>query len=143
MCQEQDLGRRSFDANPLARAGTAYVSSYFSKNRAYAKTFGEGWCILSARFGLVLPEEEIENYNVTFKHRTSELVTVAKLIEQVAAKRLGRFRVIHVLGGEAYVERVVCAFAGSGVTIRAPLAGLRIGEAMHAIQEAVDSGSPL
>ena len=67
-----------WDVDPSAPArspaGTAYVSSYFIKNRAYARTFGEGWCILSAKFGLVLPGEEIENYNITFKHRDRKSV---------------------------------------------------------------------
>ena len=55
---------------------------------------------------------------MTFKHRTSELVTVERLKEQVAAKRLGQFRTIQVLGGEAYVNRVVAAFSDPTSPIR-------------------------
>ena len=85
--------------------------------------FGQSWCILSAKFGLVLPDEEIENYNFTFKQHSSGLVTVPRLKEQIAAKRLDRFRVIQVLGGKEYVDRVKAAFAGLGPMVDAPLGG--------------------
>lgn len=136
-----------WDIDPAAPArspaGRAYVGSYFTKNREYARMFGESWCVLSAKYGLVLPDEEIENYNFTFKHRSPELVTVASLIEQVVAMHLDRFRAIQVLGGKEYVDRVSAAFAGLRPTIEAPLSGFRIGESLQAVQGAVDRGVPL
>jgi hypothetical protein len=142
------VSKKIWDIEPDAPqrwpAGTAYAGAYFTKNRLYAMSFGEAWCILSAKFGLMLPEDEIENYNVTFKHRrNTELVTLSELSKQVKEKGLSRYRTIQVLGGREYVDKVVAAFAGSGVQIQAPLAGLRIGETMHAVQAATDSGVPL
>jgi len=139
--------KKIWDNNPAAPlrspAGTAYISPYFTKNREYARTFGESWCILSAKYGLVMPDEEIENYNCTFGHPSPELVSDARLKEQVTAKCLNRFRVIQVLGGKEYVKRVRAAFAGMGPTIEAPLSGLGIGEAMQAVQRAIDCGVAL
>jgi hypothetical protein len=134
-----------WDVDPSAPrrspANTAYFGSYFSKNRAYAQAFGEAWCVLSAKFGFVLPDDEIENYDVTFKNRSPDLITVCRLREQIVAKKLDRFAVIQVLGGSKYVDRVVAAFEGTELKIQAPLAGLRIGEAMHAVQVAILSRS--
>ena len=120
--------RKIWDVDPWAatrsKAGNAYVGAYFDKNRAYARRFGESWCILSAKFGLMLPDEDIENYDVTFKHHSPELVTVPRLKEQAAAKGLDRFRVVQVLGGKEYVDRVRLAFGGFRATVESPLSGL-------------------
>ena len=105
--------------------------------------FGEAWCILSAKYGFVFPNDEIENYNVTFRSRSSEVIDVPRLREQVAAKRLSRFTSVQILGGSKYVERTVAAFASSRLSIEAPLAGLRIGEAMRAVEAATTSGTLL
>jgi hypothetical protein len=88
-----------------------------------------------------MPEENVENYNATFKLRSPELVTVGRLKEQLTAKNLDRFQRVQVLGGKEYVERVRAAFAGSIVDIETPLAGLRIGEAMHKVKTAVDEAT--
>ena len=56
-------------------------------------------------------------------------------------KNLDRFQRVQVLGGKEYVERVRAAFAGSIVDIETPLAGLRIGEAMHKVKTAVDEAT--
>jgi hypothetical protein len=91
----------------------------------------------------MLPDEDIENYNCTFKHHSLELVTVRRLKRQVTGKGLDRFRVIQVLGGKAYVDRVRLAFGDFRASVEAPLNGLGIGESLQAVQRAVDSGSPL
>jgi hypothetical protein len=122
-------------------AGAAYVSPFFGKNRAYAQMFGEAWCVLSAKFGFLMPDENVENYNATFKLRSPDLVTVGRLKEQISAKNLDRFQRVQVLGGKEYVQRVRAAFAGSIVDVATPLAGFRIGEAMHRVQTAVDEAT--
>ena len=58
----------------------------------------------------------------------------------VATAHEVHFQAVQVLGGKEYVDRVVAAFAGTKVRVEFPLAGLRIGEALHVVQEAVDSG---
>lgn len=141
-CVQKKIWDVDDSALPAVPAGEAYVSSYFIKNRAYAQTFGEAWCILSAKYGFVLPEDAIEKYNVTFKERSSEVVTLSKLKEQIVSKRLNRFGAVQVLGGRDYVARIESAFAGTGLEIKAPLAGLRIGEAMREVQDAVNSRFP-
>jgi hypothetical protein len=69
-----------------------------------------------------------------------DLVTPAQLHGEIAAKHLHQFQRVQVLGGREYVNRARTAFARYSLAIEAPLAGLRIGESMRAVQEAVDSG---
>jgi hypothetical protein len=140
--ESKDLGRGRC-STPVGPASEAYCSPYFVKNKLYTQTFGEQWCILSAKYGLVLSGEEVENYDFTFRHHHRDLVTPAQLHGQIAAKQLHPVQRVQVLGGREYVNRARTAFARYSLAIEAPLAGLRIGESMQAVQEAVDSGRPL
>lgn len=138
---------KAWDANPTApisvAAGEAYCGSYFNKNSRYAKAFGDAWCILSAKFGFVLPHEEIQNYNATFKNHNPDLVDLDRLINQIEAKGLVRFRQVQVLGGKEYVERAKLAFERYGIPVEAPLQGHKIGQSMHVVQCALNAGHPL
>ena len=112
-------------------AGVAYTGSLFTKSRAYAQLFGESWCVFSAKYGFVLPEELIENYNATFKERSPGLVEMETLSHQIAEKNLARFQRVEVLGGKEYVSRAREAFLKYGVTVSDPLARLKIGERLN------------
>ncbi len=49
-----------------------YVSTLFKKAAAYARTF-DAWYVLSAKYGLVAPDEVIDPYNQTLlKMKRSE-----------------------------------------------------------------------
>lgn len=50
-----------------------------------------GLVVLSAKFGFVLPTEEVENYNVTLKYRSADLITPLRLVQQIPAKGLQHF----------------------------------------------------
>jgi hypothetical protein len=119
----------------LIKAKDAYTSTYFKKQRAYAERFGDSWVILSAKYGFLDPEDKIEDYNVTFKKKSTQPISTDKLAEQVKRKKLGSFDEIVVLGGKEYLDSTIQAFAGTGVKISAPFKGLSIGKRMSAINE--------
>ena len=48
-----------------ALAKDLYQSDWFIKARAYAESVGSCWFILSAKYGLVRPDEMIEPYEMT------------------------------------------------------------------------------
>lgn len=56
-CGKQKLSHR-------ARAKDLYTGPLFKKARAYAEQFGDEWAILSARHGLVMPDDVIEPYDL-------------------------------------------------------------------------------
>lgn len=81
-------------------------------------------------------------YNVTFKRRSTNPVTVDVLRGQVAELGLDRYDVI-ALGGAEYRQAVTGAFTGAVATVRFPFAGKSLGVAMGAAKRAIRSGAPL
>jgi len=135
-CGKQKKWNRYPDLGAL-RAAQAYTSSYFQKNLAYAKRFGDRWMILSAKYGFLDPDDLIENYNVTFKKRSSNPISPSKLKEQVLAKKLDEYDEVFVLGGEEYLAAVIAAFKGIQSIIKSPFRGKSTGERMAAIDKAL------
>jgi hypothetical protein len=119
------------------KAAQAYTSSYFQKNMAYAKRFGDRWMILSAKYGFLDPDELINDYNVTFKKRKTNPISIAKLQEQVADKQLAKYDEAIVLGGEEYLLAIEGAFEGTQTKIVSPFRGLSIGSRMAEIDKAL------
>jgi hypothetical protein len=131
-CGGQKVWKTNPQLGPVA-AKDAYTSSYFKKNVAYAKKFGNRWIILSAKYGFLDPEELIEDYNVTFKVKKSGPISTDKLKEQIKSKELDSYDKIVVLGGKEYLEPVRRAFEGTGCVVVSPFEGMRIGERMRAL----------
>lgn len=53
--------------NSPCPARDMYTSALFSKARVYAETSADAWFILSAKYGLVQPDETIAPYEQTLK----------------------------------------------------------------------------
>jgi hypothetical protein len=53
-------------------AKSLYASPLFNGRRGYAEATGSPWFILSARYGLVSPDAEIESYDDTLKTKSRE-----------------------------------------------------------------------
>ncbi len=130
-----------WDKNPAAGptpAGDTYTGAPFKVNREYAERFGDRWVILSAKYGFIDPDFIIPGpYNVTFKRKSPELVTVNKLRSQVRQLELNRFGRIIGLGGSEYRAMIQAAFDGVPAILEFPFAGLPIGRAMAAVKTAV------
>lgn len=134
-----------WDKNPgtgAVRAADAYTGSPFKVNRDYADHFADRWVILSAKYGFIDPDFMIPGpYNVTFKRKTPELVTLKSLQEQAQSMGLARFKRVVGLGGKEYRFTVEEVFRGTGVELLFPFAGLPIGKAMAAAKKAIDGGN--
>ncbi len=119
-----------------APAREAYVGSPFKVNSRYAEAVAPGrWLILSAKYGLLDPDEEIEDYNVSFNRPASGPIETAALAAQARARGLSG-RVIG-LGGKEYVQALRMALSGlEAVELDFPFAGLSLGRAMAAVKRA-------
>lgn len=115
-----------------------YIGQLFRNARAYCEArFGDGWAILSAKHGLIMPEKVIEAYDVTLADLTpdDELVRwhvkvhlqLHDLVDARAANGLPTM--FHVFAGEAY-----CYPCLEGHAHTRPLRGLGIGEQLHALK---------
>lgn len=123
-------------------ARDAYTGSLFKLNRQYAERFSERWVILSAKYGFISPDIKIEDYNVTFKKKSPDLVQDAKLRRQIRKLKLDRYKIVIGLGGKDYRDRVETAFTETEVKPRFPFENLPIGKAMQALKRAVERNDP-
>ena len=135
-CGEQKIWKKYPVIGPV-RAKEAYTSPYFKKNRAYAERFGDGWVILSAKYGFLSPEDKIEDYNVTFKLKKSRPISDQELKIQVLKKGLDKYSTVLVLGGKEYLDAVKVAFSDTSCIIQSQFEGLSIGQRMRAIDHAL------
>jgi len=98
-----------WDSKPFLRSirsKEAYTSAMFRLCRMYAEAFYPGrWLILSAKYGLILPDKRIEKYDVSFgsvkqanKHR---LITIDTLARQ-CKNHLHNAKKVVCLAGKQY-----------------------------------------
>jgi hypothetical protein len=112
-------------------AAELFDSPLFERRHHYATSSGLPWFILSAKFGLLAPDDVIGPYDVYLKEQSPEYrkawgeFVVAQLGRQLPSLR---GLTIEVHAGEAYVTPLRAPLAVHGATLVAPLAHLRQGE---------------
>jgi hypothetical protein len=112
-------------------AAELFISPLFERRRRYALESGLPWYILSAKFGLLAPDDVIGPYDVYladqspgYKKAWGEFVT-AQLEQRLPSMR---HRAIEVHAGAAYVDPLRAPLTARGARLAAPLAHLRQGE---------------
>jgi hypothetical protein len=125
----------------VIRAEEAYVGAFAKACQAYAKRFFTNWVILSAKHGVLLPDDPVpENYDVGFQMKGSQVITVERLREHFCEKGFGDLDEVVVLGGKKHV-RVVQQVVGEQVRVVWPLAGCKgIGYMLQRLRQAVEAG---
>lgn len=90
------------------KAKDVYIGSFSSKCKEYAlKFYPESWCILSAKYGFIFPDEVIEGpYDVCFMDKKSNPIGIQKLKKQRKTKNLHQYNKIIVIGGNYYTKIV-------------------------------------
>lgn len=91
-----------------------YSSNYFALKRAYAEAVGDEWSIVSAKYGLLAPDQEIDDYNVTVSDMDVEARadwgrrTGTNIIDWIAQVQQNDLRVteVHLLLGQDYQEPI-------------------------------------
>jgi hypothetical protein len=112
-------------------AAELFASPLFDGRRRYAVASGLPWYILSAKFGLLAPDDVIGPYDVYLAdqspgYRKAWGEFVAAALEQ--GEHSLRGRTVEVHAGAAYVDPLRAPLAARGATLDAPLAHLRQGE---------------
>lgn len=131
--------KKIWDKYPNAGATAAkevYIGGFAKKCKQYAEIFYPlSWCILSAKYGFVLPDEVIPaSYNVSFNDKSTSPISLSELSNQALQKGLNEFDEVMVLGGKNYVYFAKCIF--STKLIITPLSNCRgIGYMMSKLDE--------
>lgn len=99
--------KKIWDENPEAgpvKAQNLYTGSFTRKCMEYAKKPNfNSWCILSAKYGFLFPDEIVQGqYNECFHNKMSNHVTLDKLSLQIKSKELDKYEKIIILGGKYY-----------------------------------------
>lgn len=115
-----------------ASAVDIYVSPLFKKSREFASRFNHRWYILSAKHGLVSPEDILEPYNETLNRKSIDER------RQWADKVFGQLRTrisvgdeVTFIAGQRYREFLLPLLENAECNISVPLAGLSIGRQLQ------------
>lgn len=120
------------------RAKDAYTGTMFKLGALYAKACDADWIILSAKYGFIRPDEEIEAYDVTFKRKSSNPISYKELSAQIFKEKFNNYNEVIGLGGKEYRKAIIDSFACNGRTdIATPFEGLSMGHYLHALKEAI------
>lgn len=114
-----------------APAKDLYISTLFTRQRAYAEVKGVPWFILSAEHGLVAPDEWLAPYerylpDTPATYRDAWGRWVSERLELLAGSLQNQ--VIEIHAGSAYVDALSLHLVAKGAVLRNPLKGLSMGQ---------------
>jgi len=102
--------------------------------------------ILSAKYGLLLPDDEIEPYNVTLKTmKTQQRRIWAEKVTNQIDERIGllKIRECYFHAGKEYRQHLISLLNKAGIKCHIPLEGLSIGKQLQWYKQHVNKGSRL
>lgn len=117
-----------------AAAKDLYVSDWFKKARAFveAEAGDDDWLILSAKYGLVEPQERIAPYEKTLKKvpKAGRQQWAEDVYEELMYY-LAPGETVVIMAGEYYREFLVPWLEEEGFRVELPLLGLGLGEQLR------------
>lgn len=110
----------------LHNAGDLYQSHLFSLGKSYLERHCDAWFILSAKHGLLHPETQIENYDITLnsfssRQRFEWAGSVWKDLEVIVKAQPVK---VIILAGRNYREHLEILLTEAGCCVDVPMAGL-------------------
>jgi cytoplasmic iron level regulating protein YaaA (DUF328/UPF0246 family) len=122
-----------------SQAKDLYQSDWFKKARRVAEAFSSKWFILSARFGLVRPDDVISPYDQTLNHMD---ITARREWAQVVQRQMDiampNATKIVVFMSEPYREFLMDYLSRRADNVEVPMAGLWIGAQLRWMGRRVD-----
>jgi len=125
----------------VAQAKALYTSTWFKKAREYAEREADAWYILSAKHGLLRPEDAIAPYEQTLKRMSA--VEKRRWVDDVLTSLravLERGDHAILLAGTAYRGELELKLVDLGVTIEVPLKGLTSGRQLQWLKQRAEKG---
>ena len=108
------------------------MSDLFTKSRFFVQKKGQPWYILSAEYGLVHPETEIQPYEKTLNNmRVGELRAWAQKVHGQLEPHLVGVRAVFFLAGQRYRQHLEPSLREQGIDMIVLMEGLTIGKQLH------------
>lgn len=135
------VGQKTPNRRP---AKDLYTSPWFLKARRYVEAQGTPWFILSAKRGLLHPDQPTSPYELTLngigvvERRAWALQVLEALLPQ-----LDRESTVTFLAGQRYREHLTPVLEAAGVKVQVPMSGLAIGQQLAWLDaNSLPSGRP-
>ena len=124
------VGCSQTKAPAAAPARDLFVGPLFRKARLYAERSGAPWYVLSAKFGLLDPDEVVSPYDVYLGNCSVQYRSAwgGWVVAQLAEREQLSGAVVEVHAGRTYCAPLEKALAEAGVRLEQPLAGLSQGK---------------
>ena len=120
-CSKSKGGHSDFARN-------MYVSPLYRKSVMVAEGWGLSFSILSAKYGLIDPEEIIEPYDLTLKGAPKQFKSEwARKVDAQIRSSIDPNKQLIVLAGDDYYVPLIEAGAGRPLNFFAPMRGLSLG----------------
>ena len=140
LCLVSCVSRKRLSPAP---AKALYISDWFIKSRQVVKMEGWRWFILSAKYGLVDPDRQIEPYEKTLNNMsTVERRSWSSEVWKALERHLDGVRTVVFLAGQKYREDLEWRLRGRGIEVRVPMEGLRIGEQLACLNRRLMRSTP-
>ena len=111
-----------------APARDLYTSDLFNKARAYVERTDKPWFVLSAKYGLVHPDDVIAPYDLTLNTmRVADSRWASRVLTQLEPHLDGIGSIIF-WAGQCYREFLESPLRSRGLAISVPMEGLGIGD---------------
>ena len=111
-----------------------YRSALFQGRRSYAEAAARPWFIISARYGLVDPNQVIEPYDLRISQLgRAERDAWARQVADALAERVGSLDgvTVELHAGDEYASALRAPLEQAGAVMARPLQGVRLGEQIH------------
>ena len=123
-----------------APAKDLYTSTWFIKARGYADRTGQPWFVLSAKYGLVHPDDVIAPYDLTLNNMpTGDRRRWAVRVFGQLEPHLDAVENVTFLAGLRYREFLEPSLMSRGLNVSVPMKGLRIGEQLGWLTRQLDA----
>ena len=122
------------------KAKDLYDSPWFGKAKTYVESTKQRWFILSAKYGLVEPNCEIDPYDRSLNSMPiEERKEWAEDVSNELRLHIADIDTIYILAGQRYREFLVPKLRDyDDVNICVPMEGLRIGEQLRWLDERIN-----
>ena len=121
-----------------APAKNLYTSQLFRGMRRYAEQSAGAWYILSAKYGLLRPDEVVAPYEQTLNAMPkADRLAWAGRVQQALLMLLPAGAEVVILAGKRYRENIVPFLERHGFAVTVPMAGLAFGSQLRWLKEHV------
>lgn len=119
-----------------APARDLYTSQLFRGVRRYAETHADTWFILSAKYGVLRPDEVVEPYEGTLNTMPKrDRLAWGQKVQQQLLDLLPAAAEVILLAGQRYREDIEPFLRKNGYSVSVPLQGLTIGKQLQLLKQ--------